>query len=125
MVLIMGYHPCIQTDPGNSTVMDQHKQLLTMQGVRNTNPWKQSDKDFLAAIQKWKEGRYKVLFMGDLNGSIEDTDISMILATTELYDAMRSHHGISSPKTFINESHVIDTILADKEVTDTVQKLVC
>eukprot|EP00957_Ditylum_brightwellii_P187503 14279629-Ditylum_brightwellii.AAC.1 len=105
----------VVADPGDSTVTAQHKQLLTMQGVKNANPWKQWDKDFLATIQKWKEGRYKVLFMGDLNGSIEDANISKMLASTELYDIMRSHHGINNPKTFINGSHAIDMILADKE----------
>eukprot|EP00957_Ditylum_brightwellii_P186702 14216266-Ditylum_brightwellii.AAC.1 len=111
MVLITGYCPCIQTDPGNSTIMAQHKRLLTMQCVKNANPRKQWDKDF----RKWKKGRYKSLFMGDLNGSIEDTNISEMLATTELYDIMRSHHSINSPKTFINGSRAFDMILADKE----------
>eukprot|EP00957_Ditylum_brightwellii_P211679 15366462-Ditylum_brightwellii.AAC.1 len=53
--------------------------------------------------------------MGDLNGSIEYTNISKMLATTELYDVMRSHHSINSPKTVINGSCAIDMMLADKE----------
>eukprot|EP00957_Ditylum_brightwellii_P158486 12063584-Ditylum_brightwellii.AAC.1 len=86
-----------------------------MQGVKNANPWKQWDRDFLAAIRKWKEGRYNVFFMSDLNGSIKDTGISKMLATNKLYGVMQSHHGVNSPKTFINGSCAIDTILADKE----------
>eukprot|EP00957_Ditylum_brightwellii_P146853 11179586-Ditylum_brightwellii.AAC.1 len=55
--------------------------------------------------------------MGYLNGSIEDAGISKMLATTEIYDVMRSHHSISSPKSFINGSRAIGMILADEEIT--------
>eukprot|EP00957_Ditylum_brightwellii_P043877 3327497-Ditylum_brightwellii.AAC.1 len=98
IVLITGYRLCVQSDPGDSTVTAQHKQLLTMKGIKNVNPRKQWDKDFLDAVKKWKDGGNKVFFMGDLNGSIEDADISKLLATAEFYDVMRSHHGINSQK---------------------------
>eukprot|EP00957_Ditylum_brightwellii_P209378 15361487-Ditylum_brightwellii.AAC.1 len=85
-----------------------------MHGISNTQPHKQWDMDFFAAFKKWRSKGNRVTFMGDLNGGIDDTDISKLLAAAELYNVIAAHHGINSPKMRINGPHAIDLLLADK-----------
>eukprot|EP00957_Ditylum_brightwellii_P114631 8741979-Ditylum_brightwellii.AAC.1 len=61
--------------------------------------------------------------MGDLNGGTEDTDISKLVVTNKLYDAMASHHCINSSKTFINGSKTIEMFLTDEITSEIVTKV--
>eukprot|EP00957_Ditylum_brightwellii_P018609 1398041-Ditylum_brightwellii.AAC.1 len=85
---------CVQSNPGNGTVIAQQKRLLLQQGKDNHNPQKQWDQDFIKIIQKWKSKCNAVVQMGDANRGLDHDGLADVIITTWLYDMMGKKHGI-------------------------------
>ena len=116
-----GYKPCIQGQCGDSTVTAQQKRLLTIQGIKNS-PRKQWDDDFCRTINEWKKDGNEILWMGDLNGGMDDNDVADIMDQTELYEIFGAKHGDVKINTHIHGSKQIDFFLGTQALTESVEK---
>ena len=96
-----------------------------MKGKYNRSLRKHWDADMKEEIIKWKKEGNEILWMGDANGALEDSDLCDVVNATGLYDIIGAKHGAATPKTYINGSRMIDYMLGTEEVVQSVVKLEC
>eukprot|EP00957_Ditylum_brightwellii_P060276 4577777-Ditylum_brightwellii.AAC.1 len=78
---------------GTSTACTQQKKLLRQKGLDAPKPRQQWITAFTKQIKKWKEDG-EMLIMADLNSLLDDENIRMFLAETEMHDLIGQKYGI-------------------------------
>eukprot|EP00957_Ditylum_brightwellii_P146508 11154369-Ditylum_brightwellii.AAC.1 len=99
---------------GSSTVIAQQKRLLTMKGRTDFNVRKEWDNNILTLVKEWKAQGAEIALMMDANKVLEEKALGELIAITEMYDFMSSHHGHQSPNTYIDRSKSIEFTIGTK-----------
>eukprot|EP00957_Ditylum_brightwellii_P098190 7481378-Ditylum_brightwellii.AAC.1 len=121
VTIVTAYHPCKQTNPGDSTVTAQQRQLLRQQGKKHPQPRTQWLHNIKLKINKWKQ-EGEVLFLVDANSGLKDNDFATFLAETGMCDTIGATHGMDAPNTQADGSKAIDFILITPDTVATIQR---
>ena len=92
--IITVYKPCKTTlqQAGPMTVFRQQWTELRARGLTNPNPRKQFDKDLLAFLQSIHQQGHRMILLGDLNETTNNSKLIQQFKKYGLYDMIKDRH---------------------------------
>ena len=120
--VIATYRVCKQGNGGSETAYMQQVRILSRQENIKPDPWTQWTKDLLQFVKTIPKGD-EILVIGDMNGDLEDQELSTFLAEAELYDLVTATHTESTPPTYIRGNKTIDHMFGTMGILNAVERV--
>ena len=99
----------------------QQVRILSRQKNIKPDPRTQWTKDLLQFVKTIPKGD-EIIVVGDMNGDLEDQELSTFLAEAELYDLVTATHTESPPPTYIRGNKTIDHMFGTMGILNAVEK---
>eukprot|EP00957_Ditylum_brightwellii_P131491 10029472-Ditylum_brightwellii.AAC.1 len=88
VTVVTAYRPCIQHNPGNTTVTAQQIRVMQQNGVIKPKPCTAWIKDIKRHIDEWKQ-EGEVIILVDANSGLDDKGFAPLIAEIGLCDIIR------------------------------------